>query len=206
MSSGKACRRVRLGDAKRSGRYGCRADGGRCGAVAEPRPDAVERARPSGYLAARLCPCSDGHSAVFCLSAAETKAWVALEGVADCCSWHFWASAWCGQQGERFVAVDHRRCIRMPFVPPCLMYNLSILQKRCATNGSARQKLGKRYERRKTQGLKNHLPMRPMSARPSDGGNNERQTVPFVPKTAPFVLQFCLRSSCERRCCAKAVS
>ena len=29
-------------------------------------------------------------SAVFCLSAAETKAWVALEGVADCCSWHFW--------------------------------------------------------------------------------------------------------------------
>lgn len=155
MSSGKACRRVRLGDAKRSGRYGCRADGGRCGAVAEPRPDAVECARPSGYLAVRLCPCSDGHSAVFCLSAAETKAWVALEGVADCCSWHFWASAWCGQQGERFVAVDHRRCIRMPFVPPCLMYNLSILQKRCATNGSARQKLGKRYERRKTHGLKN---------------------------------------------------
>lgn len=101
----------------------------RCGAVAEPRPDAVECARPSGYLAVRLCPCSDGHSAVFCLSAAETKAWVALEGVADCCSWHFWASAWCGQQGERFVAVDHRRCIRMPFVPPCLMYNLSILQK-----------------------------------------------------------------------------
>lgn len=116
---------------------------------------ALSSARPSGYLAVRLCPCSDGHSAVFCLSAAETKAWVALEGVADCCSWHFWASAWCGQQGERFVAVDHRRCIRMPFVPPCLMYNLSILQKRCATNGSARQKLGKRYERRKTHGLKN---------------------------------------------------
>lgn len=58
----------------------------RCGAVAEPRPGAVECARPGGYLAARLCPCSDGHSAVFCLSAAETKAWVALEGVADCCS------------------------------------------------------------------------------------------------------------------------
>lgn len=29
---------------------------------------------------------------------------------------------------------------------------------------------------------------------------------PFVPKTVPLVLQFCLRSSCERRCCAKAVS
>lgn len=127
----------------------------RCGAVAEPRLDAVECARPSGYLAARLCPCADGHSAVFCLPAAETKVWVALEDVADCCSWHFWASAWYGQQGERFVAVDHRRCIRMPFAPPCLMYNLSILQKRCATNGPARQKLGKRYERRKTHGLKN---------------------------------------------------
>ena len=77
------------------------------------------------------------------------------EDLCDCCLWHFRASAWYGQQGERFVAVDHRRCIRMPFVPPCLMYNLSILQKRCATNGSARQKLGKRYERRKTHGLKN---------------------------------------------------
>lgn len=53
----------------------------RCGAVAEPRLGAVECARPSGYLAARLCPCSDGHSAVFCLSAAETKAWVALEAL-----------------------------------------------------------------------------------------------------------------------------
>lgn len=29
---------------------------------------------------------------------------------------------------------------------------------------------------------------------------------PFVPKTAPLVLQFCLRSSCKRRCRAKAVS
>ena len=38
------------------------------------------------------------------------------------------------------------------------------------------------------------------------GGNNERQTVPFVPKTAPLVLQFCLRSSYKRSCCAKAVS
>lgn len=115
----------------------------------------LSSARPSGYLAARLWPYSDGRSAVLCLSAAETKVWVALEGVADCCSWPFWASAWYGQQGEHFVAVDHRRCIRMPFVPPCLMYNLSILQKRCATKGSARQKLGKRYERRKTHGLKN---------------------------------------------------
>ena len=50
-----------------------------------------------------------------------------------------------------------------------------------------------------------HLNMRPMSVRPS-GGNNERQTVPFVPKTAPLVLQFCLRSSHKRPCCAKAVS
>lgn len=151
MSSGKACRRVRLGDAKEA----VDMDAGLTCAVAEPRPDAVECARPSGYLAARLWPYSDGRSAVLCLSAAETKVWVALEGVADCCSWPFWASAWYGQQGEHFVAVDHRRCIRMPFVPPCLMYNLSILQKRCATKGSARQKLGKRYERRKTHGLKN---------------------------------------------------
>ena len=89
----------------------------------------LSSARPSGYLAARLWPYSDGRSAVLCLSAAETKVWVALEGVADCCSWPFWASAWYGQQGEHFVAVDHRRCIRMPFEPPCLMYNLSILQK-----------------------------------------------------------------------------
>ena len=178
----------------------------RCGVVAEPRLDAVECARPSGYLAARLCPCSDGHSAAFCLPAAETKAWVVLECVVDCCSWHFWASAWYGQQGERFVAVDHRRCIRMPFVPPCLMYNLSILQKRCATNGSARQKLGKRYERRKTHGLKNiSLCVRWAYARRT-GGNNERQTVPFVPKTAPLICEFGLRSSHGRPCCAKAVS
>ena len=34
-------------------------------------------ARPSGYLAARLWPYSDGRSAVLCLSAAETKVWVA---------------------------------------------------------------------------------------------------------------------------------
>ena len=49
--------------------------------------------------------------------------------VADPHLGHPRASAWYGQQGEHFVAVDHRRCIRMPFVPPCLMYNLSILQK-----------------------------------------------------------------------------
>lgn len=122
-------------------------DAGLTCAVAEPRPDAVECAPK------RLSCCA--LVAVLCLSAAETKVWVALEGVADCCSWPFWASAWYGLQGEHFVAVGHRRCIRMPFVPPCLMYNLSILQKRCATKGSARQKLGKRYERRKTHGLKN---------------------------------------------------
>lgn len=151
------CRAVRLAVASALGmrKEAVDMDAGLTCAVAEPRPDAVECARPSGYLAARLCPCSDGHSAAFYLPAAETKAWVVLECVVGCCSWHFWASAWYGQQGERFVAVDHRRCIRMPFVPPCLMYNLSILQKRCATNGSARQKLGKRYERRKTHGLKN---------------------------------------------------
>lgn len=33
----------------------------------------------------------------------------------------------------------------------------------------------------------------------------EWRPLPFVPKTAPFVLQFCLRSSYKRRCCAKAV-
>lgn len=34
-----------------------------------------------------------------------------------------------------------------------------------------------------------------------------RMTSPAVrPKTAPLVLQFCLRSSYKRRCCAKAVS
>lgn len=154
VSSGKACRRVRLGMRKEA----VDMDAGLTYAVAAQLRNlglTLSSARPSGYLAARLCPCSDGHSAAFCLPAAETKAWVVLECVVDCYSWHFWASAWYGQQGERFVAVDHRRCIRMPFVPPCLMYNLSILQKRCATNGSARQKLGKRYERRKTHGLKN---------------------------------------------------
>lgn len=35
---------------------------------------------------------------------------------------------------------------------------------------------------------------------------NEWRPSPFVPKTAPFVLQFCLRSSHKRRCRAKAVS
>lgn len=34
----------------------------------------------------------------------------------------------------------------------------------------------------------------------------EWRPLPFVPKTAPLVLQFCLRSSYKRRCCAKAVS
>ena len=38
------------------------------------------------------------------------------------------------------------------------------------------------------------------------GGNNERQTVPFVPKTAPLICEFGLRSSHGRPCCAKAVS
>ena len=45
-----------------------------------------------------------------------------------------------------------------------------------------------------------------MKASKTNGVNNERQTVPFVPKTAPLVLQFSLRSSRKRRCCAKAVS
>lgn len=116
----------------------------------------LSSARTQAAILLRACARAQTATLPLCLPAAETKAWVALEDVADCCSWHFWASAWYGQQGERFVAVDHRRCIRMPFVPPCLMYNLSILQKRCATNGSARQKLGKRYERRKTHGLKNN--------------------------------------------------
>ena len=150
--------------------------------------------------------CSRGLTAARYSFVAAKKPRVALGGAAGCrCRRCFWALAWCGQQGERFVAVDHRRCIRMPFVPPCLMYNLSILQKRCATNGSARQKLGKRYERRKTHGLKNiSLCVRWAYVRRT-GDNNERQTVPFVPKTAPLVLRFCLRSSRKRRCCAKAV-
>ena len=38
------------------------------------------------------------------------------------------------------------------------------------------------------------------------GGRNERRPSPFVPKTAPLIFQFCLRSSHERRRGAKAVS
>ena len=69
--------------------------------------------------------------------------------------------------------------------------------------------LGKRYERRKTHARSNNIVyMRPMSVRPigQAAKTNERQTVPFVLKTAPLVLQFCLRSSYKRSCCAKAVS
>lgn len=128
---------------EKSGERRCRAGGGRCDAAAKHR------------LGAGECPCPGGRPVVGHLHAVEMRPRAVPGTVADPRLGHSRASAWYGQQGEHFVAVDHRRCIRMPFVPPCLMYNLSILQKRCATNGSARQKLGKRYERRKTHGLKN---------------------------------------------------
>lgn len=62
------------------------------------------------------------------------------------CQKHSWMLAWYARQGERFAAV-RRRCIRMPFVPPRLMYNPSILQKRRAANEDIRQNLGKRHGR-----------------------------------------------------------
>ncbi len=103
-------------------------------------------ARAQRYLA-RLCRA--GRPFRFCLSAAETKPRVALGGVVGCrCRRCFWALTWCGRQGARFVAVDRRHCIRMPFEPPCLMCNLSILHKKmCDTWVCARQKPDKRYER-----------------------------------------------------------
>ncbi len=107
-----------------------------------PRPGAVECAS-KGHLADVRCVFVTA-STPRCVSCCRRRLGCS-EDVADC-PWHFWMLAWYGQQGERFVAV-RRRCIRMPFVPPCLMYDLSILQKRRATNGCVHQKFGKRYER-----------------------------------------------------------
>ena len=120
---------------EKSGERRCRAGGGRCDAAAKHR------------LGAGECPCPGGRPVVGHLHTVEMRPRTVPGIVADPHLGHSRASAWYGQQGEHFVAVDHRRCIRMPFEPPCLTYNLPILQKRCATNGCVCQKLGKRHER-----------------------------------------------------------
>ena len=75
-----------------------------------------------------VCSCSRGLTAARYGFVAEKKPRAALGGAAGCrCRRCFWALAWCGRQGARFVAVGRRHCIRMPFESPCLVCNLSIL-------------------------------------------------------------------------------
>lgn len=95
-----------------------------------------------------VCSYSRGLTAARYGFVAAKKPRAALGGAAGCrCRRCFWALAWCGRQGARFVAVGRRHCIRMPFESPCLMCNLSILHKRCTTHGYVRQKPDKWYER-----------------------------------------------------------
>lgn len=76
--------------------------------------------------------------------------------------------------------------------------------KRCTTHGYVRQKPDKWYERCRAA---HHGSRQQVSkSRQDESVQDEWRLPPFVPKTAPLVLQFCLRSSLGRRCCAKAVS
>lgn len=76
--------------------------------------------------------------------------------------------------------------------------------KRCTTHGYVRQKPDKWYERCRAA---HHASRQQVSkSRQDESVQDEWRLPPFVPKTAPLVLQFCLRSSLGRRCCAKAVS
>ena len=176
----------------------------RCGAVAEPRLGAVECARPSGYLAVRLCPCSDGHSAVFCLSAAETKAWVALEGVADCCSWHFWRRRGAASKANALsplitVVVSVCHSYRLVSCITCLSYKKDVQQMGPRVKSSVNGTKGAKHTASKTSlyASDERTPVgraTTMSGKPCRSSQNG---------AARFAVQ--LRSSRKRRCCAKAV-
>lgn len=115
----------------------------------------LSSARPSGYLAARLWPCSDGHSAVFCLSAAETKVWVALEGVADCCSWPFWASRGTASKANTLsplitVVVSVCHSYRLVSCITCLSYKKDVQQRGLRVKSSVNGTKGAKHTASKT--------------------------------------------------------
>lgn len=75
--------------------------------------------------------------------------------------------------------------------------------KRCAARGDVRQKPYKRYERCHAE---RRLLWRRRFKDGQMGAQDKWRPQPFVPKTAPFVMRFCLRSSYGRCRGAKAVS
>ena len=75
--------------------------------------------------------------------------------------------------------------------------------KRCAARGDMRQKPYKRYERCHAE---RRLLWRRRFKDGQMGTQEKWRPQPFVPKTAPFVMRFCLRSSYGRCRGAKAVS
>lgn len=75
--------------------------------------------------------------------------------------------------------------------------------KRCAARGDVRQKPHKRYERCHAE---RRLLWRRRFKDGQMGAQDKWRPQPFVPKTAPFVMRFCLRSSYRRCRGSKAVS
>lgn len=76
--------------------------------------------------------------------------------------------------------------------------------KRCTTHGYVRQKPDKWYER--CRAARQASRQKVFKSRQDESVQDEWRLPPFVPKTAPLVLQFCLRSSHGRPCCARVVS
>ena len=96
------------------------------------------------------------------------------------CQKHSWMLAWYARQGERFAAV-RRHCIHMPFVPPRLIYNPFILQKRRAANEHVRQKFDKRHEQGGLGAIKRHLP-RAIESRHQNGRSHRVAPLAVRPK------------------------
>lgn len=76
--------------------------------------------------------------------------------------------------------------------------------KRCTTHGYVRQKPDKRYER--CRAARQASRQQVFKNRQDESVQDEWRPQPFVPKTAPFVTRFCLRSSYRRQRGSKAVS
>lgn len=178
----------------------------RCGAVAEPRPDAVECARPSGYLAARLCrartatlPCSA------CLLPRRRPGLLleALRIAARGTSGRRRGTASKANALSPLITVVVSVChsYRLVSCITCPSYKKDVQQMGLRVKSSVNGTKGAKHTASKTS-LYASDERTPVGRAATMSG----QTVPFVPKTTPLVLQFCLRSSYKRSCCAKAVS
>lgn len=152
-----------------------------------------------------VCSCSRGLAAARYGFVAEKKPRAALGGAAAAVGGGA-SGRWRGAAGKAhalwplvavIVSVCHSN--HLASCVTCLSYI-----KRCTTHGYVRQKPDKWYERCRAA---HHASRQQVSkSRQDESVQDEWRLPPFVPKTAPLVLQFCLRSSLGRRCCAKAVS